>query len=98
MAYDGDAFQAFGGVEPGVGQGGSGIERVGLLLCDAGKESIFHRAGTLQAPAVTGYVFGDGLFDDADRSESRDEFVAELLKGAFFAGKAGVSAAAQAVN
>ncbi|MGA7236499.1 MAG: hypothetical protein WBY44_12515, partial [Bryobacteraceae bacterium] len=72
--------------------------RVGLLLGNARKESVFHRAGTLQAPAVTGYVFGDGLFNDADWCKSRDEFVAELLKGAFFAGKAGVSAAAQAVN
>ena len=75
-----------------------GIERVGLLFRDAGKKSVFHGAGARQAPAVSGYVFSNGLLDDADGCEGCDEFAAELLEGAFFAGKAGVSATAQAVN
>jgi hypothetical protein len=78
--------------------GGKGHSGIGLLLCDAGAECIFHSCGAFAAPAVIGCVFRDGLFEDADWGERLDDFAAELLIGAFLAGEAGVSASAQAVN
>ena len=78
--------------------GGKGHGGIRLLLCDAGAECIFHGYGAFAAPAVIGYVFGNGLFDDADGGKGLDHLAAELFVRTFLAGEAGVSASAQAVN